>query len=476
MASFYETETGQFCCEICPDEEDVERRRTLKARKDLAKLMADDDGDDSEEDNNDSVSENPVPIDLKTEGDNSSTQPVEDVNNSTAQNVMNNNTSEEVEDSSKDANSIVSDHEESDQVETNVEPSTEEEILACDDSNEVVIDNKDDYPEDNNPFGEEEFEAGSEVNIVVSTDKEIENNSKDTGSSNPFGDDDSEEDEEASNDTVSNNNISSASNMNPFGEDFSSDEDVKQSVAPASPSVSVVSGQTRKKRQAPLPPSLSVTPVPSPRRTLQPDSVKSRKDADNISKKRELLSNSSQSEMTSRGNCAQSEVTSRDNFISCPSPSPRMRTPDLGRMRQDKAEEGKYKRKKGPAPSRPLPPKRAVKKLPRKAINQELFDIEVKQAGLEKQGVKLEKSIREICAVDDAKDSAAGRDSLGPEAEDLIIQLFDLVNEKNELFRRQTELVYMKKENRLEEVHADLEYQIRVLMNKPETQRTDEDR
>ena len=145
-------------------------------------------------------------------------------------------------------------------------------------------------------------------------------------------------------------------------------------------------------------------------------------------------------------------------------------------MRQDKAEEGKYKRKKGPAPSRPLPPKRAVKKLPRKAINQELFDIEVKQAGLEKQGVKLEKSIREICAVDDAKDSAAGRDSLGPEAEDLIIQLFDLVNEKNELFRRQTELVYMKKENRLEEVHADLEYQIRVLMNKPETQRTDEDR
>jgi len=65
---------------------------------------------------------------------------------------------------------------------------------------------------------------------------------------------------------------------------------------------------------------------------------------------------------------------------------------------------------------------------------------------------------------------------LGTEAEDLIIQLFDLVNEKNELFRRQTELIYMKKENRLEEQHADLEYQIRVLMAKPESQRTDEDR
>ena len=65
---------------------------------------------------------------------------------------------------------------------------------------------------------------------------------------------------------------------------------------------------------------------------------------------------------------------------------------------------------------------------------------------------------------------------MGTEAEDLIIQLFDLVNEKNELFRRQTELIYMKKENRLEEQHADLEYQIRVLMAKPESQRTDEDR
>ena len=35
LASFYETETGQFCCEVCPDEEDNERKRTLKARKAL---------------------------------------------------------------------------------------------------------------------------------------------------------------------------------------------------------------------------------------------------------------------------------------------------------------------------------------------------------------------------------------------------------------------------------------------------------
>merc|ERR1711992_247060 len=86
-----------------------------------------------------------------------------------------------------------------------------------------------------------------------------------------------------------------------------------------------------------------------------------------------------------------------------------------------------------------------------------------------------EKTIREICARNDAEEGA-NRDSLGPEAEDLIIQLFDLVNEKNDLFRRQTELIYMKKENRLEEQHADLEYQVRILMSKPESQRTEEDR
>merc|ERR1711915_998534 len=100
-------------------------------------------------------------------------------------------------------------------------------------------------------------------------------------------------------------------------------------------------------------------------------------------------------------------------------------------------------------------------------------DIEVKQGELERQGVKLEKSIREICDKND--EEGENRDSLGPEAEDLIIQLFDLVNEKNELFRRQTELIYMKKDNRLEEQHADLEYQIRIIMSKPQSQKSEEE-
>ena len=65
----------------------------------------------------------------------------------------------------------------------------------------------------------------------------------------------------------------------------------------------------------------------------------------------------------------------------------------------------------------------------------------------------VSKTIREICVKSDNKREEAGldnndRDSLGPEAEDLIVQMFEIVNEKNELFRRQTELMYMKKEHR----------------------------
>ena len=81
----------------------------------------------------------------------------------------------------------------------------------------------------------------------------------------------------------------------------------------------------------------------------------------------------------------------------------------------------------------------------------------------------MEKTIREVCEKSDKERTEAGldnndRDSLGPEAEDLIVQLFELVNEKNELFRRQTELMYMKREHRLEEEHADIEHQVKLFL------------
>ena len=452
LASFYETETGQFCCEVCPDEEDSQRKRTLKVRKDFEMLLA----DEAEEADHSDNEEEEVKVESEYSGadipDCSVSQDKDEESYNEDPDISNDNIEVQITfETEEPENADVVENLENDAAENIDEHEDINKNIDLNDSssskNEVV--RKESYPADSNPFGvdpEPSIEAKntSESNIVES--------------SNPFGSDldsDAVENEEECCSIVSSaqntSNPKIASSQNPFGSDLSESEDELEATpvslpVPASPSLSVSSSSQghRKKRPAPKPPTPR-TPVAAPRPSLRSsvENIKSKKDAANINRKNELLSHSASKEVE--------------------------------KIPQDKADEGQWRRKKGPAPPRPLPPKRSVKKLPRKAINQELFDIEVKQVGLEKQGVKLEKSIREICATNDAVEGA-DRDSLGPEAEDLIIQLFDLVNEKNELFRRQTELIYMKKENRLEELHADLEYQIRVLMSKPECQRTDDDK
>ena len=44
---------------------------------------------------------------------------------------------------------------------------------------------------------------------------------------------------------------------------------------------------------------------------------------------------------------------------------------------------------------------------------------------------------------DNPEDSMTSSGPSSIEVEDMILQLFELVNEKNELFRRQTELMYL---------------------------------
>lgn len=310
-------------------------------------------------------------------------------------------------------------------------------------------------------------------------------------STNPFGSDlDSEdEDDSAKAPFAPSTPRQHTASLNPFGSDLSEEEDPVSS----SPSPSVRSA-TRKKRRAPLPPGVAPTPAPRtslaspiPTPTHRGGTAKRLKDADNLHRRSQILESiqsSQQGAVLPPATLAIAEDTVsvssdsaslRSSLAGPNTTSSQLSVSMFAHMGPDKADEGQWRKKKGPAPARPIPPKRAVKKLARKAINQELTDIEVKQGELERQGVRLEKNIREICAANDAEEGA-NRDSLGPEAEDLIIQLFDLVNEKNELFRRQTELIYMKKDNRLEEQHADLEYQIRVLMSKTECQRTEEDK
>ncbi|XP_066138602.1 F-actin-monooxygenase MICAL3 isoform X2 [Euwallacea fornicatus] len=150
---------------------------------------------------------------------------------------------------------------------------------------------------------------------------------------------------------------------------------------------------------------------------------------------------------------------------------------NLGDETQDsnlvnKSTAGRWKRRKGQAPSVPVPQRRIVKSLPISEIKRELDTIEIQQQGLEKQGVKLEQMIREKC---EGPDGEKG-DQVPIEVEDLILQLFELVNEKNELFRRQTELMYLRRQQRLEEEYADVEYQVRCLIMQSDVNKSDSDK
>lgn len=124
-------------------------------------------------------------------------------------------------------------------------------------------------------------------------------------------------------------------------------------------------------------------------------------------------------------------------------------SPEPDHVYSNKSSFGKWKRRKGPAPALPVPPRKVLQMVPLEEIRHELEVIEVQQIGLEKQGVMLEKMIRERCEGTDPQFNEFGQPQLPPdtpntkEVEDLILQLFELVNEKNELFRRQAELMYL---------------------------------
>ncbi|XP_041977327.1 MICAL-like protein 1 isoform X2 [Aricia agestis] len=126
-------------------------------------------------------------------------------------------------------------------------------------------------------------------------------------------------------------------------------------------------------------------------------------------------------------------------------------------------------RKKGPAPGLPLPERREVKlTLPPEELQVQLELLETQQLGLERQGVLLERMIRDKCE--------DGPTASPEEIEDLVIQLCELVNEKNDLFRKQTELMYIRRQQRLEQEQADIEHEIRVIQSRPAVNRIDADK
>ncbi|KAH6943769.1 hypothetical protein HPB50_026945 [Hyalomma asiaticum] len=270
------------------------------------------------------------------------------------------------------------------------------------------------YPTDLNPFGEEEEEEEKEVEYPESL--------------NPFGDDDDDDDGDDHSSACKTSLYDDS--LNPFSE--GDDTSFSSTASPRRPSP-----RARKKHAAPPPPIKKSDDVAA--KDGVKDSAKDKQEKDQVNK-------------------AIQDTPSKSTFAY-------------------------WKRKKRPAPSVPVPVRREIKRIPLKEIQAEMEEIATKQEELERQGREIEMQIRD-------RNGKYTRDGLVPtaaaaatasdaeptvEEEEMIMQLFELVNEKNNLFRRQAELMYIKRSQRLEEEQVELEYQIRCIMTKPLNQKCDDD-
>ncbi|XP_071259566.1 MICAL-like protein 1, partial [Salvelinus alpinus] len=122
--------------------------------------------------------------------------------------------------------------------------------------------------------------------------------------------------------------------------------------------------------------------------------------------------------------------------------------------------------KSKPAPGHGFPLiKRTVQTdnyVPVEELQVELGELEKRMDRLEPRGVEMERSLRD-CQNDQ-------------EEEDMLVDWFTLIHEKQMLVRRDAELVYMAKQHNLEERQADVEYELRCLLNKPECKWSKDDR
>ncbi|XP_051571792.1 MICAL-like protein 1 [Myxocyprinus asiaticus] len=96
-------------------------------------------------------------------------------------------------------------------------------------------------------------------------------------------------------------------------------------------------------------------------------------------------------------------------------------------------------------------------------VCEEQRELEERLMRLEKRGVELERDMR-------------SNTTAGARQESLIVDWFTLVHEKHMLVRRDAELVYMVKQQRLEEQQCDVEFELRRLLNKPEREWSSDDR
>ncbi|KAG8006407.1 MICAL-like protein 1 [Nibea albiflora] len=95
-------------------------------------------------------------------------------------------------------------------------------------------------------------------------------------------------------------------------------------------------------------------------------------------------------------------------------------------------------------------------------LQAQMNDLDKHLAALEQRGVELEKNLRDL--------------KNDKEQEQMLMEWFSLVHERHVLLRRDTELVYLTKQQTFDERQADVEYELRCLLNKPESDWSEDDR
>ncbi|KAI3360119.1 hypothetical protein L3Q82_014439 [Scortum barcoo] len=92
----------------------------------------------------------------------------------------------------------------------------------------------------------------------------------------------------------------------------------------------------------------------------------------------------------------------------------------------------------------------------------EIRDLDKHLEALEQRGVELERNLR------DCKNEK--------KEEQMLMEWFSVIHERDVLLHRDTELVYLTKQQELEERQADVEYELRCLLNRPESDWSQDDR
>ncbi|CAG4989502.1 unnamed protein product [Parnassius apollo] len=333
------------------------------------------------------------------------------------------------------------------------------------------------YPDYLNPFSDDDEEEK-----VKGYQKRV--------STNPFGSSEEEDDvpvvqpQEKQNTqlpTPIKRHIIPQNSYNPFwsdGEEASSDEETckrgsnmyKASMATSTPNLPTSTPRRRKPKAPPPPPTITVSETQEAGRNST--------SMDDVASISSLSSHTStvHSDQKSYGTItpklkkkrpAPTPPDSLSNLSTCGQTMEQ--DMDTSGIRSNASDGGR--RVKGPAPGLPLPERREVKmQMSPEELQVQLDMLETQQLGLERQGVLIEQMIRDKCEGDDAP-------SVPQEViEDLVIQLCELVNEKNDLFRKQTELMYIRRQQRLEQEQADIEHEIRIIQSRPAVNRIDADK